>query len=72
MNTNYYNSYKKWQDELSTMIEKNIVELNPELQVISDSIDNETEKINNLETSQQKIRASLNEIENLISFKTIE
>lgn len=72
MNTNYYNSYKKWQDELSTMIEKNIVELNPELQVISDSIDSETEKINNLETSQQKIRASLNEIENLISFKTIE
>lgn len=72
MNTNYYNSYKKWQDELSTMIEKNIVELNPELQVISDSIDNETEKINNLETSQQKIRASLNEIENLISFKTID
>lgn len=72
MNTNYYNSYKKWQDELSTMIEKNIVELNPELQVISDSIDNETEKINNLETSQQRIRASLNEIENLISFKTID
>lgn len=72
MNTNYYNSYKKWQDELSTMIEKNIVELNPELQVISDSIDNENEKINNLETSQQRIRASLNEIENLISFKTIE
>ena len=72
MNKNYYNSYKKWQDELSFMIEKNIVELNPVLQVISDSIDNETEKINNLETSQQKIRASLSEIENLISFKAIE
>ena len=72
MNTNYYNSYKKWQDEISSMIEKNIVELNPELQVISDSIDNETEKINSLETSQQKIRDSLKEIENLISFKTIE
>lgn len=70
MNTNYYNSYKMWQEELSAMIEKNIVELNPELQVISDSIDNETEKINNLETSQQKIRAALNEIENFISFKT--
>ncbi len=49
MNENYYNSYKKWQDELSTVIEKNIVELNPELQVLSDSIVNETEKISNLE-----------------------
>ncbi len=72
MNTNYHNSYKKWQDDLSAMIEMNIVELNPELQVISDSIDNETEKINNLETSQQRIKSSLNEIENLISFKTVD
>ena len=72
MNDNYYNSYKKWQDELSSMIERNIVDLNPELQVISDSIDNETEKINRLETSQQIIRTSLSEIENLISFKEVE
>ncbi len=72
MNENYYNSYKKWQDELSAMIEKNIVDLNPELQVISDSIDSETEKINRLETSQQIIRTSLSEIENLISFKEVE
>ncbi len=68
----YYNSYKKWQDELSAMIERNIVDLNPELQVISDSIDNETEKINRLETSQQTIRTSLSEIEGLISFKEVE
>lgn len=72
MNVNYHNSYKKWQDDLSAMIEMNIVELNPELQVISDSIDNETEKINNLETSQQRIKSSLNEIENLIPFKTVD
>lgn len=68
MNNNYYNSYKKWQDELSAMIELNIVELNPELQVISDSIINENEKIERLESSQQMVRASLSEIENLISF----
>lgn len=72
MNTKYYSSYKKWQDELSMMIEKNIVELNPELQVISDSINNESEKINNLELSQQRIQDSLNAIEDLISFKTID
>ncbi len=72
MNENYYNSYKKWQDELSTMIEKNIVDLNPELQVISDSIDSENEKINRLEMSQRTIRTSLKEIEELISFKEVE
>ena len=72
MNEIYYNSYKKWQDDLGTMIEKNIVELNPELQVISDAIDNETKKINRLETSQQTIKASLVEIESLISFKNVE
>lgn len=72
MSATYYSSYRKWQDELSAIIEKNIVDFNPELQLISESIDNENEKINHLETSQQKIRASLNEIETLISFKTIE
>lgn len=71
MNENYHSSYQKWQDELSATIEKNIVELNPELQIISDSIDEETAKINMLETSQLKIRTSLNEIERLLSFKTI-
>ena len=72
MNETYYNSYKKWQDDLGTMIEKNIVELNPELQVISDAIDTETKKINRLETSQHTIKASLVEIESLISFKNVE
>lgn len=72
MNETYYNSYKKWQDDLGTMIEKNIVELNSELQVISDAIDTETKKINRLETSQHTIKASLVEIESLISFKNVE
>ncbi len=71
LNTNYHTSYQQWQEELSTMIRKNIVELNPQLQVISDQIANETEGINCLETSQQRIRTALSEIENLISFKTI-
>lgn len=71
LNTNYHTSYQQWQEELSTMIRKNIVELNPQLQVISDQIANETEGINRLETSQQRIRTALSEIENLISFKTI-
>lgn len=69
MNAKYHSSYKKWQNELSMVIEKNIVELNPELQVISDSINNETDKINNLELSQQRIQESLNALEELISFK---
>lgn len=54
------------------MIEQNIVELNPQLQVMFEQIANETEGIIRLETSQQKIRTALSEIENLISFKTIE
>ena len=72
LNTKYYNSYQQWQEELSMMIEQNIVELNPQLQVMFEQIANETEGIIRLETSQQKIRTALSEIENLISFKTIE
>lgn len=72
LNSNYYSSYQQWQEELSMMIEQNIVELNPQLQVMFEQIANETEGINRLETSQQKIRTALSEIENLISFKTIE
>lgn len=69
MNGTYYNSYKMWADELTAMIEKNIIELNPELQVLSDAIDNENEQIRILKENQQIIRTSLCEIENLISFK---
>ena len=72
MNVNYFNYYKKWQDELSMLVEKNIVELNPELQMISEAIDDETEKINYLEMCQQKIKTSLDTIVNLISFKVVE
>ena len=72
LNEKYYNSYTKWQEELNATIERNIVDFNPELQVLSESIDNETEKINSLESSQQKIRASLKAMENLISFKMAE
>lgn len=72
LNLKYHTNYQQWQEELSTMIEKNIVELNPQLQLLFDQINNETEVINRLETSQQKIRIALSEIENLISFKTIE
>lgn len=72
MDETYRHSYDIWQEELNSIIERNIVDLNPELQVISDAIDNETERINHLETCQQKIRTSLNEIENLISFKSIQ
>lgn len=71
MNGTYYESYKIWADELTAMIEKNIIELNPELQVLSDAIDNENEKIRILKENQQIIRTSLCEIENLISFKDV-
>lgn len=72
LNSHYYSSYQQWQEELSILIEQNMEELNPQLQVMVEQIANETEGINRLETSQQKIRTALSEIENLISFKTIE
>lgn len=71
MNSTYYNSYKMWADELTAMIEKNIVELNPELQVLSDAIDNENEQIRILKENQQIIITSLSEIERFISFKDL-
>ena len=72
MNTIYYNKFIEFKDKLRKKIDDNIVKLNPELQVISDSIDNEIEKINILEMNQNKIGASLKAIEELLSFKIIE
>ena len=69
MDTTYCNCYRMWADELTAMIEKNIVELNPELQVLSDAIDDANEQIRLLKENQQMIRTALCEIEELISFK---
>ena len=72
MDENYYISFQKWQSELSMMIKNNIVEFNSKLQAITEDIEEETKKINKLETSQQKIKKSLAEIEELVAFKSKE
>ncbi|MEE0265246.1 MAG: dynamin family protein [Acutalibacteraceae bacterium] len=70
MNENYENSYKTWQEELRSLIADNMVELNPRLRILNEKIQAETEGIDCLETSQQKIKNALSEINSLISFKT--
>lgn len=67
MDENYHNSYKIWQDELNVIIEKNIIELNPDLQFFSEEIENITAEIQDLEICQLTIKNSLNEIRALIS-----
>ena len=72
MNSNSYTSFRSWKESLSAIIEENITEYNPQLRDMSDMIREETEKIAELEDDQATISQSLNAIEELMSWKTLE
>lgn len=72
MNDNCHMSFRRWKGNLAAVIEENITEYNPQLRDMSDMIKEETEKIAELEDSQNTIRTSLNEIEELMSWKMVE
>ncbi|MCM1059866.1 MAG: dynamin family protein [Eubacterium sp.] len=72
MNKSDFSSFRGWKENLSAVIEENITEYNPQLRDMSDMIKEETEKIAELEDNQLKIQQSLNTIEELMSWKTID
>lgn len=72
MNKSCFSSFKVWKENLFAVIEENITEYNPQLRDISDMIKEETEKIAELEDNQLKIQQSLNSIEDLMAWKTID
>lgn len=72
MNASSYSSFRTWKESLSAVIEENITEYNPQLRDMSDMIKEETEKIAELEDNQSTIQHSLNAIEELMSWKTLE
>lgn len=72
MNASSYKSFQVWKGNLTAIIEENITEYNPQLRDMSDMIKEETEKIAELEENQATILASLNAIEGLMEWKTLE
>lgn len=72
LNENCYVSFKVWKDNLCSVIEENITELNPQLKQIAELIKEETEKINELTENQQTICSSLDAIKELMAWKTFE
>lgn len=72
MNDSCFVSYKRWEQNLYSIIEENITELNPQLRDIAEMIREETEKISELENNQQIISSSLNAIRELMSWKVLE
>lgn len=72
MNSSCFQSFKNWKENLEAVIEENITEYNPQLRDMSDMIKEETEKIAELEDNQNTIRASLNAIKELMSWKAFE
>ncbi len=72
MNASCYSSFKLWKSNLSTVIEANITEYNPQLRDMSDMIKEETEKIAELEENQLLIQQSLKAIKELMSWKNAE
>lgn len=72
MNNSCFASFKSWEQNLSSIIEENITELNPQLRDMAEMIREETEKISELEYNQQTISSSLNAIRELMSWKVLE
>lgn len=72
INNNFFLSYKKWQDNLQTLIEENITIYNPELRSLTESIRDEEERIHDLQNNQQTISTSFMTIENMMAWKELE
>ncbi|MCD7740785.1 MAG: hypothetical protein LUI06_01045 [Ruminococcus sp.] len=72
MNKSCVDSFKKWKDKLSSIIESNITEYNPNLRELSDLIREETDRITELNNDKSTIHKSLEAIEDLMNWKEIE
>lgn len=72
MNNSCFTGFKKWQDNLQTLIEENITTYNPELRALTESIREEEERIHELQTNQQTISNSFMTIENMMAWKELE
>lgn len=71
MNSSCFASFKNWQQNLSSIIEENITELNPQLRDMAEMIREETDRIRDLEYNQQTISNSLIAIREMMSWKDL-
>lgn len=69
INGSCYGSFKIWEKSLAAVIEENITEYNPTLRDMTDLINEETERIAELEADQLAIKRSLTEIEDRMAWK---
>lgn len=72
LNENCYAAFRTWKENLCSLIEENITELNPQLKQMAELIKEETDKINRLTDNQRIISSSYEEIKELMDWKVIE
>lgn len=72
INNSDYESFKRWEESLLTLIEENITKYNPDLRAMSDEINDYSDQINELESNQATIRQGMLQIEELMAWKTLE
>ena len=72
LNENCYAAFRTWKENLCSLIEENITELNPQLKQMAEMIKEETDAINELTDNQRIISSSFEEIKELMAWKVIE
>lgn len=72
INSSCFSGFKDWQQRLQALIERNITTFNPELHLLSELIQDEEERISQLQMDQQTIANSLKTIEGMMSWKELE
>lgn len=72
LNESYHKNYLVWQSNLIALIERNIVEFNPQLREIAEDIRDEEERIAMLQCDLETISTSLDAIKELMDWKDID
>ena len=71
INNSYYNSFKTWQDEFQTLVEKNITKYNPELREITEQIKTDSDEKRNTESDKYNLRRSFETIADMMKWKEL-
>lgn len=72
MNNSCFVSFINWKQSLTSVIETNITEYNPQLRDMAEMIKEETDKIIELEENQKTISSSLEAIREMMAWKILE
>jgi len=71
INDSCFDSFKSWQERLKSEIEKNIADYNPELRELSELIQEEENRIQDLESNKKDILKAVSNIKENMSWKEV-